>query len=399
MQSVLPEHLTIHHPRSTIMSSKRVLIVGGVAGGASCAARLRRMDERADIFIFERSGEVSLANCGLPYYIGGAIADRRRLLVSTPERFRDLFNVEVRTRHEVRRIDRRSRTIEVQNLQTGAAGREPYDVLVLATGAAPVRPPLPGIDLPGIFTLRDLHDADQIHAWIERRKASRAVVVGGGYIGLEMVENLSRRGIAVTLLEMTDQVMPPMDPEMVAPVQRELERQGVELRLGNAVAAFEPGPNETVTVVAQARRAAFGRVGDFGGGRQARHAIGPRGGAGDWPDRRRPRGRPDAHQRCGDFRGGRRGGGPRLRDRPAGLDSAGGSGQPAGTDRRRRDFRPRRPLPRLAGDRRGRRLRSHPGHDRARRRRRSAGRTSPSRNRIPTPSTTPRTIRARAHRI
>ncbi len=233
------------------MSSKRVLIVGGVAGGASCAARLRRLDERAEIFIFERSGDVSFANCGLPYYIGGAIADRRRLLVSTPERFRDFFQVEVRTWHEVRGIDRRSRTIEVQNLQTGATGCEPYDALVLSTGAAPVRPPLPGIDLPGIFTLRDLHNVDQIHAWVERRKANRAVVVGGGYIGLEMVENLSRRGIAVTLLEMTGQVMPPMDPEMVVPVQRELERQGIELKLETAVAAFEPGPNETITVVAQ----------------------------------------------------------------------------------------------------------------------------------------------------
>jgi NADPH-dependent 2,4-dienoyl-CoA reductase/sulfur reductase-like enzyme/rhodanese-related sulfurtransferase len=228
------------------MSSKRILIVGGVAGGASCAARLRRLDERAEIHIFERSGDVSFANCGLPYYIGGAIAERRQLLVSTPERFRDLFRVEVRTWHEVRQIDRRSLSIEVENIQTGAVGREPYDALVLATGAAPVRPPL-----PGIFTLRDLHDVDQIHTWIGRRKPSRAVVVGGGYIGLEMVENLSRRGIAVTLLEMTHQVMPPMDPEMVAPVQRELERQGVELRLGNAVAAFEPGPNETITVVAQ----------------------------------------------------------------------------------------------------------------------------------------------------
>ncbi len=214
------------------MSSKRVLIVGGVAGGASCAARLRRLDEHAEIHIFERSGDVSFANCGLPYYIGGAIADRRQLLVSTPERFRDLFRIEVRTWHEVRRIDRRGRTIEVENVQTGAVGREPYDALVLATGAAPVRPPLPGIDLPGIFTLRDLHDVDQIHGWIARRKPSRAVVVGGGYIGLEMVENLSRRGIAVTLLEMTHQVMPPMDPEMVAPVQQELERQGVESAAG-----------------------------------------------------------------------------------------------------------------------------------------------------------------------
>jgi NADPH-dependent 2,4-dienoyl-CoA reductase/sulfur reductase-like enzyme/rhodanese-related sulfurtransferase len=233
------------------MSTKRVLIAGGVAGGASCAARLRRMDERAEIFIFERTGDVSFANCGLPYYIGGAIADRKRLLVATPERFRDFFNIEVRTRHEVRRIDRQNQTIEVQNLATGAVSVEPYDALVLAPGAEPVRPPLPGIDRPGIFAVRNMDDIDQIQTWIDHRRVDRAVVVGAGYIGLEMVENLSRRGITVTLLELSDQVMPPADPEMVSPIQQELKRQGVDLRLGNAVSAFEPGPKETITVVAQ----------------------------------------------------------------------------------------------------------------------------------------------------
>ena len=233
------------------MSTKRVLIVGGVAGGASCAARLRRMDEYAEIFIFERTGDVSFANCGLPYYIGGEITDRKRLLVATPERFRDFFNVEVRTRHEVRRIDRQNQTIEVQNLATGATSVERYGVLVLAPGAAPVRPPLPGIDRPGIFAVRNMDDIDQIHAWISHREVDRAVVVGAGYIGLEMVENLSRRGITVTLLELADQVMPPADREMVAPIEEELKRQGVDLRLSNGVVAFEPGPRETITVVAQ----------------------------------------------------------------------------------------------------------------------------------------------------
>ena len=162
------------------MPSKRVLIAGGVAGGASCARRLRRMDERAEIFIFERTGDVSFANCGLPYYIGGAIAERKRLLVATPERFRDFFNIEVRTRHEVCSIDRQNQTIEVRNLATGAGRVERYDALVLATGAAPVRPPLPGIDQPGIFVLRNLDDTDQIHAWIDHCKVDRAVVVGQG---------------------------------------------------------------------------------------------------------------------------------------------------------------------------------------------------------------------------
>jgi NADPH-dependent 2,4-dienoyl-CoA reductase/sulfur reductase-like enzyme/rhodanese-related sulfurtransferase len=229
--------------------SRRILIVGGVAGGASCAARLRRMDESAEIFLFERGADVSFANCGLPYYIGGAIANRNQLLVSTPERFRDLLKVEVRTRHEVRSIDRPNRTIEVQNVSTGAVSRESYDVLVLAPGAEPVRPNLPGIDLPGIFTLRNLHDTDRIQKWISQHRISRAVVVGAGYIGLEMVENLVRRGVTVTLLEAAQQIMPPMDREMVAPVYDELHKQGVDLHTDSAVVAFEAGADETVTVV------------------------------------------------------------------------------------------------------------------------------------------------------
>ncbi len=233
------------------MSSKRVLIVGGVAGGAWCAVRLRRMDETAEILILERGGAVSFANCGLPYYIGGVITDRRQLLVATAERFREFFNIEVRTGHEVCRIDRPNRTVEVRNLHSGAVSSEPYDALVLAPGAEPVRPPLPGVDLPGIFTVRNLDDTDHIYQWISQRSVSRAIVVGGGYIGLEMVENLSRRNIQITLIELTDQVMPPMDHEMVAPVHAELRRQGVDLRLGNAVAGFEPGPHDTMVVTAQ----------------------------------------------------------------------------------------------------------------------------------------------------
>ena len=222
------------------MATKRVLIVGGVAGGASCAARLRRLDERAEIVMFERGPDVSFANCGLPYYVGGVIQDRQKLLVATPDKFRDWFNVEVRVRHEVRRVDRANRTVEVRDLRTGANTTEPYDALVLAPGAVPIRPPLPGIDLPGIFCVRNLEDVDHIHAWITRRSAQRAVVVGGGYIGLEMVDNLSRRGLHVTVLELLDQVMPTMDPEMVAPVHGELRSKGVDLQLSNPVAAIEP---------------------------------------------------------------------------------------------------------------------------------------------------------------
>jgi NADPH-dependent 2,4-dienoyl-CoA reductase/sulfur reductase-like enzyme/rhodanese-related sulfurtransferase len=232
-----------------IMASRRILIVGGVAGGASCAARLRRLDEFAEIFMFERGGDVSFANCGLPYYLGGTIADRRQLLVATPERFRDVFRIEVRTRHEVRSIDRGKKIIEVQNLQTGAVSREAYDVLVLAPGAAPIRPPLPGIDLPGIFSLRSLQDADAIQSWLNDYRPPRAIVIGAGYIGLEMAENFSRRGMEVEIIERLNQALPQMDPEMVSPLYQELHKQGVDLRLESEVAGFEPGADNKVFVL------------------------------------------------------------------------------------------------------------------------------------------------------
>jgi NADPH-dependent 2,4-dienoyl-CoA reductase/sulfur reductase-like enzyme/rhodanese-related sulfurtransferase len=233
------------------MASKRVLIVGGVAGGAACAARLRRLDEQAEIFLFERGSAVSFANCGLPYYLGGVISDRRQLLVATPERFRDWLKVEVRTRHEVGAIDRAARTITVRNTQTGKETIEAYDALVLSPGAVPLRPPVPGIDLPGVFSLRNLEDTDLVHQWIEQRKPGRAVVVGGGYIGLEMVENLSRRGMEVTVLELLDQVMPPMDRDMVVPVHDELRKQGVDLQLSNGLAGIESGPLDRLTITAR----------------------------------------------------------------------------------------------------------------------------------------------------
>ncbi len=231
------------------MASRRILIVGGVAGGASCAARLRRMDEFAEIFIFERGSDVSFANCGLPYYVGGAITDRQQLLVATPERFRDIFRIEVRTRHEVRTIDRTKKIIEVQNLQTGVASWEQYDFLVLAPGAAPIRPPFPGIDLPGIYSMRTLQDIDCLQSWLNHHNPARAIVVGAGYIGLEMAENFSRRGMEVTLIERLNQAMPPMDPEMVSPVYQELHKQGVDLHLGTEVVAFEPAANDKITAI------------------------------------------------------------------------------------------------------------------------------------------------------
>jgi NADPH-dependent 2,4-dienoyl-CoA reductase/sulfur reductase-like enzyme/rhodanese-related sulfurtransferase len=228
------------------MAPKRVLIVGGVAGGAACAARLRRLDEQAQIFLFERGPSISFANCGLPYYLGGVIEDRQRLLVASPERFRDWFQVEVRARTEVTAIHRLERTAVVRNVAGGTQTTEPYDALVLAPGAVAVRPPVAGIDLPGVFTLRNLEDTDRIYDWLSRRKPRRAVVVGGGYIGLEMVENLHRRGIEVAVLERLDQVMPPMDREMVVPAHEELRRHGVDLRLGTPLAAIEPAGKDSL---------------------------------------------------------------------------------------------------------------------------------------------------------
>jgi len=228
----------------------RILIVGGVAGGASCAARARRMSEKAEIIIFERGPYVSFANCGLPYYVGDVITDERDLLIATPELFKERFNIEVRLRSEVRSIDREKHEIEVRNEESGEVYRQKYDALVLAPGAMPVRPPIPGIDLSGIFSLRTIPDSRQIREQIAERKAKRAVVVGGGFIGLEMTENLVRRGVSVTIVEMLEQVMPPIDPEMALPIQEHLTANGVSFCLGDGVAGFEQGPEgNTISVI------------------------------------------------------------------------------------------------------------------------------------------------------
>ena len=219
---------------------KRILIVGGVAGGASCATRLRRLDEQAEIIIFERGSHVSFANCGLPYHIGEVIKDEAALLVSDPDQFRTRFNISVRLQSEVLAIDKAASEIEVRDLLSGKIFRERYDALVLSPGATPIRPPLPGIELPGIFTLRSIPDTRRIRDWIDQREARRAIIVGGGFIGLEVAENLVRRGMQITIVEMLKQVLAPLDPEMAEIVQRELVRNGVRLALGDAVAGFEP---------------------------------------------------------------------------------------------------------------------------------------------------------------
>jgi NADPH-dependent 2,4-dienoyl-CoA reductase/sulfur reductase-like enzyme/rhodanese-related sulfurtransferase len=215
----------------------KVVIVGGVAAGMSCAARLRRLDEQAQIVVFEKDEYVSFANCGLPYHLGGVIRERERLLVQTPASLRKTLDLDVRVRAEVTAIDRAAHRVIVREHATGRIYEEPYDKLVLAPGAAPIRPPLPGIDHPAIFTLRNLADLDGILARLAA--GARRAVVMGGYIGLEAAENLQRRGLAVTVLEKMPQLMGALDPEMAFFLQEELVRHGVPVCTGCGVAGFE----------------------------------------------------------------------------------------------------------------------------------------------------------------
>ena len=232
-------------------SGRRVLIVGGVAGGASCAARLRRLDESAEIVVFDRGPYVSFANCGLPYYVGNVITDERTLLVASRELFRERFDIAVQTETEAIALDRATRTLTVRDLLTGTTRAEPYDVLVLSPGAAPIRPSLSGVALPGVFAVRTIPDSRQIRAWIAERHAKTAVVVGGGFIGLEMAENLVHRHLAVTILEKLPQLMPPLDPEMAVPLMEHLAAKGVQLHLGDGLARIEPGSDGGLSVVAE----------------------------------------------------------------------------------------------------------------------------------------------------
>jgi NADPH-dependent 2,4-dienoyl-CoA reductase/sulfur reductase-like enzyme/rhodanese-related sulfurtransferase len=217
----------------------KIVIVGGVAGGASTAARLRRRDELAEIILFERGEYISYANCGLPYYIGNVITDRDRLFVQTPEGFAARFKIDVRIRSEVTGIDRKAKRVTVIDLKSNKTYEESYDKLVLSPGAEPVKPPIPGIDLDGIFTVRNVPDTDRIKEYIKRNKVRRALIIGAGFIGLEMAENLHRRGILVTIVEMAEQVMTPLDFEMAAEVHQHLKAKNVEFYLKEAVTAFE----------------------------------------------------------------------------------------------------------------------------------------------------------------
>jgi len=228
--------------------SKRLLIVGGVAGGASAAARARRIDEQAEIILFEKGEYISFANCGLPYYIGGEIKNRDNLLVATPKLFKDRFRIDVRTMSEVVGIDRAKKEIKVKDQRTGEEYSEKYDKLILSPGAAPVRPPLPGIDLDSVFTIRNLNDTDRIKKFVDEKQPQTAVVVGGGFIGLEMAENLVRHGVKVTIIEMLNQVMAPIDYEMAALVHDHLAAKGVQLRLQEGVQGFKERDSGSIVV-------------------------------------------------------------------------------------------------------------------------------------------------------
>ncbi len=218
-------------------SVPKYLIVGGVAGGATAAARIRRNTEQAEIILFEKGEHISYANCGLPYYIGGVIQERERLFVQTPEAFGQRFAIDVRTKSEVIGIDVKKKTVQVRT-GDGHEYTESYDKLLLSPGASPVRPPLPGIESEGIFTLRNVADTDRIKQYMQQHQVKRAVIVGGGFIGLEMAENLQHTGAQVAVVEMANQVMGPIDYSMASLVHRHLEEKGVRLYLGQAVESF-----------------------------------------------------------------------------------------------------------------------------------------------------------------
>ncbi|MCY9657158.1 FAD-dependent oxidoreductase [Paenibacillus chondroitinus] len=216
---------------------KKVVIVGGVAGGASAAARLRRLDEEAQIILFERGEYISFANCGLPYYIGESIQDRSKLIVQTPEMMHKRFNIDVRIQSEVTQIDAANKKVTIHNRDKGMY-EESFDALILSPGAKPVKPPIPGIKSSRIFTLRNIPDTDRIKGFVDQQTTQSAVIIGGGFIGIEMAENLVERGLEVTVVEAAPYVLAPFDTDMVAFTEKELYEHGVKLALGSGVQSF-----------------------------------------------------------------------------------------------------------------------------------------------------------------
>ena len=227
----------------------KVVIVGGVAGGASAAARIRRLDESAEIIVFEKTGYISYANCGLPYYIGDVITDSSDLTLQTPESFWTRFRILVKVNHEVTNIDVTQKTVTVKNLLTGTEWEEPYDKLLLSPGAKPVRPNLPGIDSEKIFSLRTVEDTFRIHDYLKKTKAQSAVIVGGGYIGIEVAENLKEKGLNVTIVQRPNQLMNTLDYDMASFVHSKLRAKGISLRLNSNVISFRQDGERIVTLL------------------------------------------------------------------------------------------------------------------------------------------------------
>lgn len=217
----------------------KTIIIGGVAGGASAAARLRRLDEKAEIIILEKGEFVSFANCGLPYYIGGEITDREELTLQTPESFKARFNIDVRIFNEAVKINSEENTITINNLQNGESYTEKYDNLILSPGAEPIIPNIKGIESANVFTLRNIPDTLKIKHYIDTEKPESAVVIGGGYIGVEMAENLAKAGLDVSIVELADHLIAPLDFDMAADVHRYIKEKGIKLFLNNGVTAFE----------------------------------------------------------------------------------------------------------------------------------------------------------------
>lgn len=233
---------------------KKTVIIGGVAGGASCAARLRRLDETAQVIIIERGDYISYANCGLPYHVGGVIPSRDALLVQTPEAMKKKFNIDVRVRNEVVSINREKKLVSVKRLESGEIYEESYDTLVIATGSSPLRPPIPGIQSDRIQTLWTVNDTDRIRLAVMQQHAKTAAVIGGGFIGLEMAENLRHAGLAVSLIEAADQVMASLDPEMAAMLHANIRENGVGLYLGDGVAAFEENEHSVTIALSSGKK-------------------------------------------------------------------------------------------------------------------------------------------------
>ncbi|RUT35854.1 CoA-disulfide reductase [Paenibacillus zeisoli] len=262
---------------------KKVLIVGGVAGGASAAARLRRLDENAEIIMFERDAHISFANCGLPYYIGETIHDRSKLMVQTPESMKARFNIDVRVHSEVTSINTRDKKVTINSKEKGIY-QESYDYLILSPGAKPLRPPIPGMDSSLIFTLRNVPDTDRIKAQVDREGIQSVIVIGGGYIGVEMAENLRHRGLEVTMVEAAPHILAPFDSDMVTFAEKELQDNGVRLLLGDGVKSFSE-QDRGITVAMESGREihgdmvilAIGVVPDSGFLKESGIKLGPKG--------------------------------------------------------------------------------------------------------------------------